>query len=168
VRKPVDYFGSVLLLLLVLLPLASIIFLQLWQLYVKQEAKERLEQAFLETIVLQKDQFYWEEEEKEISIGGKMFDVKSFIVKNDSFIITGIYDEKETAINFMLSKQAGKDSLLIRLLLFTQFFFSVATIFSIGGFSKQILQHAYFHLNRHRNIFRKILTPPPQLRSHPD
>jgi len=168
VKKPVNYIGSLLLLLLVILPLASIIFLQLWQLYVKYEAKERMEKAFLETIVLQKDQFYWEEEGKEISIGGKMFDVKSLTVRDNSFIITGIYDEKETAINSMLSKQVSNNSLLIRLLLFTQFFFSIATVLLMGGFSKQNLQHSYFRLNRYRNIFRAILTPPPKFHFHFD
>ncbi|HEU4633136.1 MAG TPA: hypothetical protein VFS22_04080, partial [Flavisolibacter sp.] len=157
VRTPVHYMGSVLLLLLVLLPFVSIIFLQLWQLHVKHEAKEKLEQAFLETIVLQRDQFYWEEEGKEISIGGRMFDVKSFLIKEGCFIITGIFDDKETAIHTMLSKQAGKAGLLIKLLAFTHFFFSLVVVFSIASVTKPILRHAQFHLNRFGNNFRKIL-----------
>jgi hypothetical protein len=92
-----------------------------------------------------------------------MFDVKSFIVKDDRFVITGIFDEKETAINNMLSKQAGNDNLLIRLLVFTQFFFSIITAFLTFKLLSPILQYFYFHSTRYQNIYRQIFTPPPQL-----
>lgn len=148
--------------MLVLLPFASIIFLQAWQLYVKHEAKERLEKALLETIVLQKDQFYWEEEGKEISMGGKLFDVKSFVVKGDKTIVTGIFDEKETAISAMLSGQAADDHLLIALLAWTQFFLSMVIICFSINLPRQVLRYLYPYSNSYKNICRKLLTPPPR------
>ncbi len=140
--------------MLLILPLAIILFLQGWQLYLKHSAKERLEEQLLETIILRKDQFRWEKKGKEISIDGKMFDVKSFILKGDKIIVTGIYDDQETAINSMLAQQFDKNHLLIRLLALTQFFFFLTTIFLHCIFLKQPAPHFYFYANRYKNICR--------------
>ncbi len=152
--------------MLLILPLAFILFLQGWQLYLKQHAKERLEQQLLETISIRKDQFRWEREGEEISIEGKMFDVKSFITKDDKIIVTGMYDDQETAIHSMLAQQLGKNHLLIRLLALTQFFFFLTPIFLPCIFLKQPAQHFYFYANRYKNIYTDIFTPPPRLHFH--
>lgn len=152
--------------MLLILPLAFILFLQGWQLYLKHSAKERLEKQLLETIIIRKDQFRWEKEGKEIRIDGKMFDVKSFITKDDKIIVTGIYDDQETAIHSMLAQQFGKNHLLIRLLALTQFFFFVTPIFLHCIFIKQPALHFYFYANRYKNICRDIFTPPPRLHFH--
>jgi hypothetical protein len=165
-RRPANYIGSALLFMLLILPLAFILFLQGWQLYLTYSAKERLEEQLLETIIIRKDQFRWQKKGKEISIDGKMFDVKSFITKEDKIIVTGIYDYQETAINSMLAQQFGENHLLIRLLALTQFFFFVTAIFFHCIFLKQPARHFYFYANRYKNICRTIFTPPPRLHFH--
>ena len=163
-RKKANDIASALLLLLIALPLASLLVLQGWQWYLKHTAKERLEKELLETVVVKKHEFRWDKEGKEIRVAGRMFDVKSLQIQGEDILVTGIFDEKETAINAMLATQFEKNSLLIRLLAFTQLFFSLAILFSVSKPAQQILRHFCFYVNRHQNISRKILTPPPQQR----
>lgn len=149
--------------MLFILPLAFILFLQGWQLYLTHSAEERLEEQLLETISIRKDQFRWERKGKEISIGGRMFDVKSFVLKEDRIILTGMYDDQETAIHSMLAQQFDKNHLLIRLLALTQFFFFVTYVFLHCVFLIPPVQHLYFYVNRYKNICRTIFIPPPRL-----
>ena len=152
--------------MLLALPLAFILFLQGWQLYLTHSAAERLEEQLLKTISISKDQFRWEKKGKEISIDGRMFDVKSFVLKEDEIIVSGIYDDQETAIHSMLAQQFGENHLLIRLLALTQFFFFVTTVFLHCIFLIPPAPHFYFYANRYKNICRAIFTPPPRLHFH--
>lgn len=61
--------------------------------------KERLENVSLKSIIIEKDSFTWVENNKEIKINGKLFDVKSYYVVADKIVFSGLYDEDEDAID---------------------------------------------------------------------
>ncbi|MEN9570785.1 MAG: hypothetical protein RL172_2016 [Bacteroidota bacterium] len=62
------------------------------------QAEERMERAQLVTITLPARQLIWVKKNKEILLQGKMFDVKTLHLQNDTAIITGIYDTAEDII----------------------------------------------------------------------
>lgn len=61
--------------------------------------KERLENVSLKSIIIEKDSFTWVENNKEIKINGKLFDVKSYYVVADKIVFSGLYDEDEDAMD---------------------------------------------------------------------
>ena len=86
------------LLALICLPTAVFLSLRISKLIVRHEMLERLEHSNLEEITLAKKDVFWYEEGKEIIIGGSLFDVKSSIVKNDSVVFKGLFDQKESEL----------------------------------------------------------------------
>ncbi len=57
-------------------------------------------------------EFKWYEENREIVVDGKMFDVKTIALIDGVYEITGLYDEMETQLNAMLEdihKDAGNN-----------------------------------------------------------
>lgn len=59
---------------------------------------EKLEQASLQTISINKADIIWVKDNKEALIDEKLFDVKSYYNKNDKIILTGLFDEDEDAL----------------------------------------------------------------------
>src|SRR5574339_623607 len=119
VKNSAVYIACTLLLAIMLVPLTIIVGLQGWQLYWQCSVEERLGKAALEKIVIPNDEFLWEEENREIRVNGKLFDVKSYTRNNESVVVLGVFDEKETFMEFML-QGIGEDKLLIEFLLLSQ------------------------------------------------
>jgi hypothetical protein len=128
-------------------------------------AEEKLEQSVLQTLVLTEDKFKWLRKNKEISIDGKLFDIKSFSEKNGEYIFKGIFDEEETALAQILSKSFNDNNLDDELPGLFQILLSVSTLKSAEPaitcdvsmiYCPLILQHI-------SSPFQDILTPPPQL-----
>ena len=129
-------------------------------------AEEKLEDSILQTLVLTEEKFKWLRKNKEISVDGKLFDIKSFSEKNGKYIFVGIFDEEETELAQTLSKGFDEkndidDELpgLFQILLSASSlkpdeslaFADIATTYC-----PLILQHI-------SSPFQDILTPPPQL-----
>ncbi len=53
---------------------------------------------------VEKKDFHWVEEEKEIRIDGRMFDVESWHFENGAYIVTGLFDDEETALFRQMEK----------------------------------------------------------------
>ena len=107
---------------LVLPPLLMMI-LQLRQLHLRHEAMESMEEKELQTITLKTHDFIWVKKEKEILTGDRLFDVKTYTENDGLFRLTGLYDEKETAIKKILSRHHPKPqsgNIIIQLLIFGQ------------------------------------------------
>lgn len=128
--------------------------------------KEKLEEEILHTILVPQAAVQWVKYEKEIRIDGKMFDIKSFTIKNGDYIFTGLYDDEETALNNYLQgnlnqkKDAGNEALssLFKMLQSTYHGGSDDILVSTGipiPYSPFILRHM-------SSPFKNILTPPPQ------
>ncbi len=107
---------------LVLLPLVFSGGLQLFQVYLKYRAEHRLETETLQTLSVPEHKVQWVEEGREFMVDGRMFDLKSYSVKNGILTAWGVFDEEETEAMALLNHFNDKqqDLLIIRLLWFTQ------------------------------------------------
>jgi hypothetical protein len=96
------------LLLLVLLPMAFCVYFLQQQHIIKEQMEEELEKSSFATITVLKSDVQWVEFGKELIVNGEMFDVKSVIQKNDSLVISGLFDTVEKALKQQLSSVLGK------------------------------------------------------------
>jgi hypothetical protein len=115
--------------MLLLLPVLAIGFLQLGQAYIQSTREERLETEKLVNVILPASKVVWEEAERELWVGDKMFDVASYKVIDGHYHLTGVYDEDETAVAGSLLHLlfSGKTNNLLQLLFLLQCF-SVAVL----------------------------------------
>ena len=60
--------------------------------------EEKLEQSSLQTIIVSSNELVWLEKDREVLIKGKLFDVKSTSIINDSTRLTGLFDTDENKI----------------------------------------------------------------------
>ena len=72
--------------------------------------KEKLENASLQCIVLNHTDFKWVEENKEIEINGRLFDVKHFSKKDGKIYFTGLYDYEEDLVKKQMADFVNKDN----------------------------------------------------------
>jgi hypothetical protein len=96
------------LLLLVLLPMVFCVYFLQQQHSIKEQMEEELEKSSLTTITILKSDVQWVEFGKELIIAGEMFDVKSVTKKNDSLVISGLFDTAEKALKHELASVLGK------------------------------------------------------------
>jgi hypothetical protein len=61
-----------------------------------------LDEEHITTIHIPEKDFKWFEENREILVDGRMFDVKSIQLNDGMYEVTGLYDEMETELNAML------------------------------------------------------------------
>jgi hypothetical protein len=93
---------SLLLLFIVTAPLCIFLCLFGKQQYIQYQMEERLEALALTTIELPNNTFVWLKNGGEIQINDQLFDVKSFVVKENTTLFTGLYDKDEVAIKKQL------------------------------------------------------------------
>ena len=86
------------------MPFLAYLFLQLKTSIARYEMEEKLEQFHLETITVPANAIKWHKKSKEIIIDGRLFDVKSYTIKSNIAVFTGLFDEKETRIKQQLEK----------------------------------------------------------------
>ncbi len=159
IRKILAFF----LLLTSCMPFLFTLFFLIQQQIIRHEMKEKLEEELLHTIAIPKEQAVWVKYNKEISVGNKLFDVKSFSEKNGMYIFLGLYDAEETALNELMEKESDEKNGNEYSQLF-QWLQSPCTglafdSYLVSGHNKifcfPILQHI-------SSPFINILTPPPQ------
>ena len=92
------------LLLTEAMPLFFTLFFLVKQQMIRYEMKEKLEKEFLHTITVSKEEVTWVKFNKEVIVGDKMFDVKSFSEKDGLYFFIGLFDAEETALNDLLEK----------------------------------------------------------------
>lgn len=81
----------------------------LWQQHsIREQMEERMEEEYLQTIVLQPEDFIWVKQSKEIRIDKHLFDVKKIHYKNGKAIVTGLYDTDEDKLHNALEKHLQK------------------------------------------------------------
>ena len=81
------------------LPLIFCVVAEIKQKKLRGDARERLQEINLNTIVLSAHEFEWTEAGREISIRGELFDVKSYSFKKGRFIFNGLFDKEDTALD---------------------------------------------------------------------
>ena len=148
------------------MPVLFTLFFLYKQQLIRHEMKEKLERQMLHTVIVSRADVVWVKYKKEIHIHDKMFDVKSFIIKNDQYVFTGLYDEEETALNSYFEKNTKqKNERGCQVL--SAFFQLLQSIYP--GDSDEILiskniskVYCPLILQHISSPFINILTPPPQ------
>lgn len=105
-KKTITY----LLLLLTAVPLIYILTFKVQQQHIRHKMKEKLEAAVLHKVSIPEHQVHWMKEGKEIKVSGKMFDIKSFELKNGVYVFTGLFDDEETELREQLQKEQQNNS----------------------------------------------------------
>lgn len=153
--------------LLTVFPLLLLAIIQVQQIRIQQTMKEHLLQKDLITVVIAEKDVQWIKKDKEILVGRKMFDIKSFRLDKGRYFFTGLYDNKETALNSMMEKGHAQEKksgnqLLVQL-------FSLLQSPCISHYYEINLtppvSYNLFHIEAQPLLFRNtdILTPPPQV-----
>lgn len=150
--------------IILLLPVLAIGFLQIGQAYIKSTREERLEKEGLVRIVLPASKVVWEEEERELWVGDKMFDVASYEVIDGNYHLSGVFDNDETEMAGSLLHLlfSGKGTNLLQLLLLLQCF-SIAVIFIDVAFRYSLSRIEFSSYLVHLLWLPKlVLAPPPR------
>lgn len=156
---------SFFLLALLTAPVLSLLFLQLKQAYIKHTLEERLETQLLKTLIIPKQE--WQEPDAdEIVIDGKMFDIKERRETASGVMVTGVFDEDETAVLHRLAagcnEQSAKDVSLFAhaFQLLHGFFFQSGDASGITAVATgNVFQNLIVRLPV---SYKQVLYPPPQ------
>lgn len=153
------------LLLLLAMPLLVLSFLQLKQAYIKHEMEERLEAGLLKTFFVPKEKWY-RLNSREIVVANKLFDLKECRAVTNGFVVTGVFDDEETAVLHQLDRACQQNNpkdghLLAQVfqLLHGFFFQSDAEPQWIPATRPQLFQNPIPHLSLH---CKPVLCPPPR------
>jgi hypothetical protein len=160
--KPKPTILSLALLLLMATPLLLSVVMQLRQLQVQHQAKERLEKEKQHTIALHKNQWHWVKKGKEIRVGNRLFDVHSLREVNGVFYFTGLYDDEETAIVKQLNHlQHNKQQSVAQ-----TFFFFLGQLPETGTtiihYSAASPDHHAAYTNHYHSFLLPVHAPPPK------
>ena len=100
VKKTITIFA---LCLAALLPLCLSGFFIAGRIIIRITMLEKMEQHDLQTVHIPTKSIRWYKKNHELTINGKMFDVKSILHSGDTSIITGLYDEEDTELHEALA-----------------------------------------------------------------
>jgi hypothetical protein len=100
---------ALVLLVITSIPCLLFVYYQSAQWYIRHEMEEKLENSQLQTIVIPISDVQWYEENKEIIVGGKLFDIRSVVYQDGMASFTGLYDEQETNIKAQLENLELED-----------------------------------------------------------
>ena len=139
--------------------------LQGQQWYVCLEAEERLERKALVSVTIPAADLHWHKRGREAVIDGKLFDVKTMRQTGGQIVLTGLFDEAETAIVNLLEQQTthsresnGMAYLFILLLQF------IALPYTFAFLSYRVAQPAVGGMlpTGYRSPFLPLAAPPPR------
>jgi hypothetical protein len=154
------------LLLLVALPLLVSIAYTLQKRYVQHQMKEQLEKASLQTLLLQPDQLHWAKAGKELWVNNQLFDVKDIQLTNKGYLIQGLFDTQETAINQKAAQQSDAQSngaqLALQCLVLALYPPTENVILLPIPTAQQQQQYGYYQSDIH-SISLGVITPPPNM-----
>ena len=166
-KNRIKKISSLFFLLAASMPLLFTLFFLIRQQLIRHEMQEKLEEEMLHTIKVPEAEVQWIRSKKEVRLDGKMFDIKSFYVKNGEYVFTGLYDEEETALNNYFEKNTDQNKAATNQMLSSLFklFQSVFTndLIETMGLVDGPLTFCPLILTYNSPPFKEILTPPPQL-----
>jgi hypothetical protein len=93
---------SLLFILVMSVPLLFPVYFMAKQRSLRQEAKEKMKTALLQTIRIPKEQLVWVKKNKEIRFKNHLFDIKTLTDKGSCYEATGIYDTQEDLLHAQL------------------------------------------------------------------
>ncbi len=158
------HIAKAFLLLLAILPSLFLVLFHVREKAIQHRMRKELEKGSLVTITVNKTNFNWVDVEKEIRVEGRMFDVKSYRYENDVVLVTGLFDDEETAlVNRMQETQEDKNNNGNKIL--AEFFEFEGTDDdrSEGAFSFITTGRLYAHYTTGIPLHHiAIITPPPR------
>jgi hypothetical protein len=96
VKETIQKITSLFFLLLGSAPWLFIVIFFVQEQHIRHEMEERLEDGLLQCIEVGEHDVHWVKKGKEISVHGRMFDIRSSELKEGTFYFTGLYDDDET------------------------------------------------------------------------
>ncbi|HUC81802.1 MAG TPA: hypothetical protein VMR70_12855 [Flavisolibacter sp.] len=150
--------------IILLLPVLAIGVLQIGQAYIKATREERLETEDLVTVVLPAGKVVWEEAERELWVGDKMFDVSSYKIFDGFYHLTGAFDDHETEIAGSLLHVifSGKTANLLQLLLLLQCFSFAFLLLHLALICFGNQRRVSFYSGQLFFLPKLVLGPPPR------
>ncbi len=131
---------------------------------------EKLENASLQSISINKADIIWVKENKEVLIEGKLFDIKSYAILNDKIILTGLFDKDEDAIkkNYADKLQSNKnESLPTNELILKCMFCCAINDFDVEDgtctFNNLLLKNYFLLSPKSVSQYLSVYTPPPNV-----
>jgi hypothetical protein len=103
-NRPKQIIIAIFLLIVVGIPGILFVYYQAEQAWIRHEMEEKLEHQHLQTIRIPARDVVWYEEDKEIIVDGKLFDVKTQTPDQDMIVFTGLFDDKETLVKNQMEK----------------------------------------------------------------
>jgi hypothetical protein len=151
---------------MLLLPLLAMLLLQLGKAYIQSSRGERFRTEDQVTVVLPASKVVWEEEERELWVGDRMFDVASYTIIDGHYHLTGVYDDDETKVagSLLHLLLSGNNASFLQFLLLLQSFVGslLLVYFSVALFvKKNTIIFPRFTL---LSPIRLVLGPPPRRR----
>lgn len=131
-------------------------------------AFEKIEEQACKKYVVSCRQVQWIKKGKELTIDGKLFDVKDYTQRNDSLEITGLFDKDEDEVfeKYKDLVNGKKESNPLQLSLL-KFFFSPAVLEKpvlVTASLQLINKPAYCRFDENAvNIYVLLTTPPPRI-----
>ena len=167
--KPFNTITAFTFLLLTALPVSFAVCLLARQAYIKNQMKQELKYSQLESVILDKADIQWVEEDRELLINDHMFDVESMAVRPDGKIeIKGLYDEAEDKLNaqleLLMQNQQSQKSTTIFAVLLSQFTYenTQQPLFIIATATADEISHG----DRYNDFFTPVYLarhlPPPK------
>jgi hypothetical protein len=150
---------------MILFPLLLLFCLQTSQYLLKISAASRLEGHRQHTLVLHKDSVHWEEPNRELKIEGRYFDVSKVAYNGDQLLLTGHFDDLETAVFQLLEKavhhstQAG---IFNRMLLLLQCVVALPALTLLLSPLVGVVTHQMRPMARYQNPFPSLPVLPPR------
>jgi hypothetical protein len=98
------------LLLILAIPIFFSVLVLLKQQMAQSHRNEKFSKEIIQTITVAAASIYWVKPEKEILVDGKLFDVKSYVKKGASILLTGFFDHKEDKLVQQIVKLALQEN----------------------------------------------------------
>ena len=111
------YILFIVLAVIILIPVVAPFSAELEIYTLKNTVAERLEKQHLQTVFIAKEEVNWTKSGKELLIGNRLYDVKEYHFIPNGMIVTGIFDDEETAVQKQVEdiwrKQKNKQGIFL-------------------------------------------------------
>ncbi len=155
------------MLLLVFAPVLVFTGFVVSQIIIQHQMEERLETSLLQSMTLDQEDFQWVKKNKEINIGGRLFDVKSYKIYGSKLVVTGLYDDDENKLKESISRIIHRKNsesfpvsqLMVKFIFNSEWYKNPAM--TLSSFSKEIQTIYPRYCEAIVTKFPSITTPPP-------
>ena len=158
------------MLLLVAAPMLFFTCFLVRQKLIEHEMEERLEDAAVQTIVVNREDVVWLKKNKEVTVDGKLFDVRSYTITGNKISLSGLFDNEEEELhaqldNFLHQKNDNSSPLahlFIKLIFPPLYNTSPSSLFSHNTLQSIARQLFPYQENIIFKKYSSLVGPPPK------